>query len=137
MSLTDSLKTNVLFYYDYYHYCYYYYYSRYYYYYLLLLSQQQQLLLLLLCTAVVAATTITTITTITTTTAAATYYVLFSFLLMPIYNSWLDCWSHLSATNQLKRGNSLLWRYYMGPQVIINGKPIPINKYNFHLQSTT
>ncbi|KAG6797713.1 mitochondrial carrier 2 isoform X1 [Apis mellifera caucasica] len=56
---------------------------------------------------------------------------------MPIYNSWLDCWSHLSATNQLKRGNSLLWRYYTGPQVIINGKPIPINKYNFHLQSTT
>nr|XP_012137931.1 PREDICTED: mitochondrial carrier homolog 2-like isoform X2 [Megachile rotundata] len=56
---------------------------------------------------------------------------------MPIYNNWLDCWSHLSATNQLKRGNSLLWRYYTGPQVIINGKPIPLNKYNFQLQSTT
>lgn len=56
---------------------------------------------------------------------------------MPIYNNWLDCWSHLSATNQLKRGNSLLWRYYTGPQMIINGKPIPINKYNFQLQSTT
>ncbi|XP_076245767.1 mitochondrial carrier homolog 2 isoform X2 [Calliopsis andreniformis] len=54
---------------------------------------------------------------------------------MPIYNSWLDCWSHLSATNQLKRGNSLLWRYYTGPQVIINGKAIPLNKDNFHLQS--
>lgn len=55
---------------------------------------------------------------------------------MPIYNSWLDCWSHLSATNQLKRGNSLLWRYYTGPQVIINGKAIPISKYNFHLKTT-
>lgn len=56
---------------------------------------------------------------------------------MPIYNSWLDCWSHLSTTNQLKRGNRLFWRYYTGPQVIINGKPIAISKYNFHLQSTT
>ena len=56
---------------------------------------------------------------------------------MPIYNSWLDCWSHLSATNQLKRGNSLLWRYYTGPQVVINGNPIPITKENFHLLNTT
>ncbi|OAD62091.1 Mitochondrial carrier like protein 2 [Eufriesea mexicana] len=56
---------------------------------------------------------------------------------MPIYNSWLDCLSHLWSTNQLKRGNSLLWRYYTGPQVLINGKLIPLNKYNFHLQSTT
>lgn len=49
---------------------------------------------------------------------------------MPIYNSWQDCWSHLSSTNQLKRGSSLLWRYYTGPQVIINGKAIPIVKDN-------
>ncbi|GIY90093.1 hypothetical protein CDAR_231741 [Caerostris darwini] len=34
---------------------------------------------------------------------------------MPIYNGWLDCWSHLSAIGQLKRGSSLLWRYYSGP----------------------
>ncbi|GBM29339.1 Mitochondrial carrier 2 [Araneus ventricosus] len=34
---------------------------------------------------------------------------------MPIYASWLDCWSHLSAIGQLKRGSSLLWRYYNGP----------------------
>ncbi|XP_043248440.1 mitochondrial carrier homolog 2-like [Colletes gigas] len=44
---------------------------------------------------------------------------------MPIYNSWQDCWSHLSATNQLTRGNSLLWRYYRGPSVIINGIMVP------------
>lgn len=34
---------------------------------------------------------------------------------MPIYLNWLDCWSHLSAIGQLKRGSSLLWRYYSGP----------------------
>lgn len=56
---------------------------------------------------------------------------------MPIYNGWLDCFSQLSATNQLKRGNSLIWRYYTGPQKIINGKPIPLSEYNFYLQSTT
>ncbi|XP_076622584.1 mitochondrial carrier homolog 2 [Colletes latitarsis] len=44
---------------------------------------------------------------------------------MPIYNSWQDCWFHLSATNQLNRGNSLLWRYYTGPSVIINGMMVP------------
>ncbi|XP_012273834.1 mitochondrial carrier homolog 2 [Orussus abietinus] len=39
---------------------------------------------------------------------------------MPIYENWLECWSHLSSRNQLKRGSSLLWRYYTGP--------IPIDK---------
>ncbi|KFM68378.1 Mitochondrial carrier-like protein, partial [Stegodyphus mimosarum] len=34
---------------------------------------------------------------------------------MPIYSSWTDCWSHLSAIGQLKRGSSILWRYYSGP----------------------
>ncbi|XP_054714268.1 mitochondrial carrier homolog 2-like [Uloborus diversus] len=34
---------------------------------------------------------------------------------MPIYSSWSDCWSHLSAIGQLKRGSSILWRYYSGP----------------------
>ncbi|KOC63222.1 Mitochondrial carrier like protein 2 [Habropoda laboriosa] len=47
---------------------------------------------------------------------------------MPIYDNWLDCWSHLSDTNQLKRGNRLLWRYYTGPQVMINGVPMPLNQ---------
>ncbi|KAG8182158.1 hypothetical protein JTE90_014567 [Oedothorax gibbosus] len=34
---------------------------------------------------------------------------------MPIYVNWTDCWSHLSAIGQLKRGSSILWRYYSGP----------------------
>ncbi|XP_035732410.1 mitochondrial carrier homolog 2-like [Vespa mandarinia] len=54
---------------------------------------------------------------------------------MPIYNSWLDCWSHLSSINQLKRGSSLLWRYYTDPQVIMNEKAIPIYRDNFYRQS--
>jgi len=36
---------------------------------------------------------------------------------MPIYIDWRDCWSHLSAIGQLKRGSSLLWRYYSGPYI--------------------
>lgn len=43
---------------------------------------------------------------------------------MPFYNSWLDCWSDLSRRNQLKRGSSLLIRYYVGPQVIIGGRAV-------------
>ncbi|XP_014218960.1 mitochondrial carrier homolog 2 [Copidosoma floridanum] len=42
--------------------------------------------------------------------------------MMPIYVDWLDCWHHLSRTRQLKRGSSLLWRYYTGPQTIIGGR---------------
>ncbi|KAG8226498.1 hypothetical protein J437_LFUL007380 [Ladona fulva] len=42
------------------------------------------------------------------------------------YTSWTDCWSHLSRTGQLKRGSSLLWRYYTGPQVMIGGRPVPV-----------
>ncbi|KAJ8667575.1 hypothetical protein QAD02_009238 [Eretmocerus hayati] len=34
--------------------------------------------------------------------------------MMPIYVDWIDCWKHLSQTKQLKRGSSLLWRYYAG-----------------------
>ncbi|XP_076169783.1 mitochondrial carrier homolog 2 isoform X2 [Ptiloglossa arizonensis] len=47
---------------------------------------------------------------------------------MPIYKNWQDCWSHLSATNQLKRGNSLICRYYTGPSVVKNGTMMPIAK---------
>ncbi|XP_044732708.1 mitochondrial carrier homolog 2-like [Chrysoperla carnea] len=46
---------------------------------------------------------------------------------MPVYTSWVDCWSHLSRTGQMKRGSSLLVRYYNGPQVVINGRAVPIN----------
>ncbi|OXU25301.1 hypothetical protein TSAR_005311 [Trichomalopsis sarcophagae] len=42
--------------------------------------------------------------------------------MMPIYIDWTDCWRHLSNTRQLKRGSSLLWRYYTGPQLLINGR---------------
>ncbi|XP_051163277.1 mitochondrial carrier homolog 2-like [Leptopilina boulardi] len=54
---------------------------------------------------------------------------------MPIYGNWLDCWSHLSATNQLKRGSSLLWRYYTGPITVLNGKPFPISTANLYMKS--
>ncbi|GLV33770.1 Mitochondrial carrier homolog 1 [Carabus blaptoides fortunei] len=50
---------------------------------------------------------------------------------MPIYTSWLDCWSNLSEANQLKRGSSLLMRYYTGPQVVISGKAMPLSKNQF------
>lgn len=55
--------------------------------------------------------------------------------LMPHYNSWLDCWTDLSNKNQLKRGSSLLIRYYAGPQVVMGGKamatPEKIPSLNF------
>lgn len=54
---------------------------------------------------------------------------------MPIYKNWLHCWSHLSSHNQLKRGSSLLWRYYTGPQMLLNGKLIPIMGDNFYQPS--
>ncbi|EZA60416.1 Mitochondrial carrier-like protein [Ooceraea biroi] len=54
---------------------------------------------------------------------------------MPIYKNWMHCWSHLSSHNQLKRGSSLLWRYYTGPQMLLNGKLIPIMGDNFYQPS--
>lgn len=51
---------------------------------------------------------------------------------MPVYKNWHHCWSHLSTHNQLKRGSSLLWRYYTGPQMLLNGKLIPIMGDNFY-----
>lgn len=45
---------------------------------------------------------------------------------MPIYSSWIDCWSDLSRRNQLKRGSSLLIRYYVGPQIVISGRAVPV-----------
>lgn len=27
------------------------------------------------------------------------------------YHDWIDCWKHLSAAGQLKRGSSMFWRY--------------------------
>ena len=37
---------------------------------------------------------------------------------MPFYTGWADCLKQLRAKNQLKRGSSLLFRYYSGPQVL-------------------
>lgn len=48
--------------------------------------------------------------------------------LMPMYSNWSDCWFDLSNRQQLKRGSSLLIRYYTGPQVIISGRPVPLPK---------
>ena len=41
---------------------------------------------------------------------------------MPFYTGWADCLQQLRAKNQLKRGSSLLFRYYSGPQVGERGK---------------
>lgn len=46
---------------------------------------------------------------------------------MPMYINWLDCFSHLRSTSQLKRGSSLLFRYYSGPQVIVGDRIMPVS----------
>jgi len=43
---------------------------------------------------------------------------------MPLYTSWTNCASHLRAQSQLKRGSSLFFRYYTGPQVIVGDRVI-------------
>lgn len=45
---------------------------------------------------------------------------------MPHYNSWLDCWLDLSKKNQLKRGSSLLVRYYTGPHIVVGNKLLAV-----------
>ncbi|XP_030752866.1 mitochondrial carrier homolog 2-like [Sitophilus oryzae] len=47
---------------------------------------------------------------------------------MPHYTSWIDCWMDLSRRHQLKRGSSLLVRYYTGPHVIVSGKLVAVDK---------
>ncbi|GFU42585.1 mitochondrial carrier 2 [Trichonephila clavipes] len=57
---------------------------------------------------------------------------------MPIYLNWLDCWSHLSAIGQLKRGSSLLWRYYSGPYmsstIESSGRRVHAQAFKYSLQ---
>ncbi|XP_015122209.1 mitochondrial carrier homolog 2 [Diachasma alloeum] len=53
---------------------------------------------------------------------------------MPIYANWVDCWRHLSSINDLKRGSSFIWRYYRGPQEIINGHLVALNKSHYYKQ---
>jgi len=50
---------------------------------------------------------------------------------MPLYTSWWDCFKHLKSQGQLKRGSSLLFRYYTGPQVIVGDRVIPANASMF------
>lgn len=47
---------------------------------------------------------------------------------MPHYSTWFDCWLDLSRKHQLKRGSSLLVRYYTGPQINIGGKLLAVTK---------
>ncbi|CAH1990073.1 unnamed protein product [Acanthoscelides obtectus] len=47
---------------------------------------------------------------------------------MPHYSSWLDCYNDLASRNQLKRGSSVLVRYYVGPSIVIGGKAMPFPK---------
>lgn len=35
---------------------------------------------------------------------------------MPIYQDWTECWRHLWTSGEIKRGSSLLWRYYKTPR---------------------
>ena len=46
---------------------------------------------------------------------------------MPFYGDWVDIFRSLSRENQLKRGSSLLFRYYTGPQVVIDNRVVPLN----------
>lgn len=46
---------------------------------------------------------------------------------MPLYTGWTDCMAQLRAKNQLKRGSSLLFRYYSGPQRIVGDRVIPLD----------
>ena len=50
---------------------------------------------------------------------------------MPLYRGWVDCWRHLQQQTQLKRGSSLMFRYYTGHTYIVGGKALPINQSMF------
>ena len=47
---------------------------------------------------------------------------------MPLYQNWTDCFRHLKQEKQLKRGSSMLFRYYTGPQVVVGGRAIPLGR---------
>jgi len=50
---------------------------------------------------------------------------------MPLYSGWMDCLQQLRAKNQLKRGSSLLFRYYSGPQRIVGDRVFPLDSSMF------
>lgn len=45
------------------------------------------------------------------------------------YDDWYQCWRYLAATKQLKRGSSIIGRYYTGPTVVLNGARRPTGFY--------
>lgn len=47
---------------------------------------------------------------------------------MPHYTTWVDCWMDLARNHQLKRGSSLLVRYYTGPHISVAGKLLPVTR---------
>ncbi|XP_066148198.1 mitochondrial carrier homolog 2-like [Euwallacea fornicatus] len=46
---------------------------------------------------------------------------------MPHYKTWMECWINLSRHKQLKRGSSVLVRYYTGPSITVGGKLLPVH----------
>jgi len=46
---------------------------------------------------------------------------------MPLYMNWTNCFGQLRSQNQLKRGSSLFFRYYTGPQVIVGDRIMPVS----------
>jgi len=52
---------------------------------------------------------------------------------MPVYVNWIDCWSHLSRNAQLKRGSSMLWRYYTGTTIV--HRPFKIDQFKLPTSS--
>jgi len=50
---------------------------------------------------------------------------------MPLYSGWLDCFSDLRERHQLKRGASLIFRYYTGPQVLVGDSMVRVNSSMF------
>lgn len=45
------------------------------------------------------------------------------------YKDWYECWRSLAETKQLKRGSSVIGRYYTGPTSRINGATRPSGFY--------
>jgi len=41
------------------------------------------------------------------------------------YDDWYESWRALAGTKQLKRGSSIIGRYYTGPTVVVNGSRRP------------
>lgn len=51
-------------------------------------------------------------------------------LFMPNYKSWTHCWTHLNATNSLKRGSSIILRYYNSKGGNKNAQDVPLPEIN-------